>query len=367
MEHRIHRTPRTILSLPNNGRTSTWTGRTTSGQTIHSVVALPNRTVQLHFHCDDVIPPYTKSIENSHFERLANFWFEYPMRHFGVAPDDLDSDQPDQDLPDGLPNIAPLFNMRAVQNGGARLPIRPRQLFPPTQNVSYLRLSHAPTIGREMVYGCPYIGNDLAMSSLQAKSVLYTHHRSGTVDVLIIKIFIAPADEDFDNDHTNFYIRNQTFPNFNFHQPVLARDHFRMGNSSFISRNGSVLMFEHVLYFNIHDKRMPKVSKCAFHIKLDNVLTNEIAIDPRPLFTHKSTSPTFEKLMLKMGRKGLLNKSPTRITSNDSAELFELVRDDPCFKEIADSLSLQRFYELQALIRTSYCEPQFNLFLTLYA
>ena len=126
-------------------------------------------------------------------------------------------------------------------------------------------------------------------------------------------------------------------------------------------------MFEHVLYFNIHDKRMPKVSKCAFHIKLDSVLTNEIAIDPRPLFTHKSTSPTLEKLMLNMGRKGLLNEPPTRITSDVSAELFELIRDDPCFKEIADSLSLQRFYELQALIRTSYCEPQFNLFLTLYA
>ena len=57
-------------------------------------------------------------------------------------------------------------------------------------------------------------------------------------------------------------------------------------------------MFEHVLYFNVNDRRMPKISKCAFHIKLDDVLTNEISIDPRPLFTHKTTSPTLEKLML---------------------------------------------------------------------
>ena len=252
MDRRSLRTPRTVLSLPNNGRNSVWTGRTISGQSIHSVVAIPNRTVQLHFHCEDTIPPYTKSIENPHFERLANFWYEYPMRHFGLAADDLEnSDQiNDQDigLLHELPNIEPLPNMAARQNGGVRIPIPilPRRLFQPQQSVSTFRLSHSPTIGREMVYGCPYIGNDLALASLQAKSVLYTHHRSGTVNVLIIKIFIGPADDDFDRDHTQHYIRNQTFPNFSFHQPVLSRDQFRMGNSTFISRNRIIYLCSNI-------------------------------------------------------------------------------------------------------------------------
>ena len=243
MERRISRTPRTVLSLPNSGRNSVWTGRTISGQSVHSVVALENRTVQLHFHCEETIPPYTKSIENSHFERLANFWYEYPMRHFGMVPDDLDNSDhlTEQELdPAGLPNIAPLPNMSARQNGGVRPPIRPRRLFQPQQSVTTLRLSHSPTIGREMVYGCPFIGNDLAMASLQVKSVLYTHHKSGTVDVLIIKLFVAPSDDDFDKDHTEHYIRHRAFPNFNFHQPVLSRDRFRMGDPTYISRTGSI-------------------------------------------------------------------------------------------------------------------------------
>ena len=126
-------------------------------------------------------------------------------------------------------------------------------------------------------------------------------------------------------------------------------------------------MFEHVLYFNIHDKRMPKVTKCAFHILLNQALENEIARDLRPYFTHKSTSSSLETLMLTLGRRGLLNRSSTRLPSATCTELFELIRDDPCFKEIADIISLDKFYSITALIRTSYCEPQFNLFLSLHA
>ena len=241
MEHRSARTPRTVLTLPNTGRSSTWTGRTVSGQADYSVVAIPNRTVQLHFHCDDRIPPYTKSYDNSQFERLSTFWYEFPMRHFGIQIDELDnSDHIEQPLnPINIPDVAPLPARQGIANGGPLPQIRPRRLFhPPMQSIAHLRLSHSPTIGREFVYGCPHIGHELALSSLQAKSVLYTHHRSGTVDVLIIKIYIGPADDDFDSDHTRHYIRNRTFPNFNFHQPVLSREHFNMGNLSYISRNG---------------------------------------------------------------------------------------------------------------------------------
>ena len=94
------------------------------------------------------------------------------------------------------------------------------------------------------------------MASLQAKSILYTHHRSGTVDVLIIKLFIGPADDDFDRDHTRHYIRNQTFPNFNFHQQVLSRDHFRMRNPSFISRTGSPTACSNILSSHIKQRQL---------------------------------------------------------------------------------------------------------------
>ena len=243
MENHSNRTPRTILALPNHGRSSVWTGRTVSGQTIHSVVAIPNRTVQLHFHCDEQIPPYTKSFENTQFERLCTFWYEFPMRHYGIQIDDMTNPDPivGQD-PLNVPNVAPFPNMRqGLQNGGPVPMLRPRRLFSPQRPViNHLRFSHAPTIGRETVHGCPKIGNDLALSSLQVKSVLYTHHKSGTVDVLIIKLFIEPADTEFDDDHTNYYIRSRIFPGFNFDQPMSLRNRFNMGNSTFISRNSII-------------------------------------------------------------------------------------------------------------------------------
>ena len=243
MENHLNRTPRTVLSLPNNGRSSVWTGRTVSGQTIHSVVAIPNRTVQLHFHCDERIPPYTKSFENTHFEKLTTFLYEFPMRHFGIQIDDMTNPDPEEGLDPLLqPNVAPGPGMRhGMHNGGPLPQIRPRRLFrQQAPIINQFRLSHAPTIGREIVYGCPRIGNDLALSSLQAKSVLYTHHVSGTVDVLIIKIFIEPAETEFDEDHTNHYIRNRSFPGFNFDQPISLRNRFNMGNLTFISRNSMI-------------------------------------------------------------------------------------------------------------------------------
>ena len=247
MDHRQPRTPRTVLALPNTGRNSVWTGRTVSGQSIHSVVAIPNRTVQLHFHCSDRIPPYTKSFENSQFEKISNFWYEYPMRHFGLMPDDLDNSNTPDHIPHNRPDILHFNRRPGAQNGGALPLIRPGRLFPAEPTVSYLRLSHAPTIGREMIYACPIIGNDLALSNLQVKSVLYTHHLSGTVDVLIIKLFVESSDSEFDNDHTNHYIRHRIFPNFRFDHPVLSRNHYNMGDpQQFISRNGMKNVDTHI-------------------------------------------------------------------------------------------------------------------------
>ena len=376
MEYRNHRIPRTILSLPNSGRTSVWTGRTTSGQTIHSVVALPNRTVQLHFHCDETIPPYTKAFENTHFERLATFLYEYPMRHFGHQVDDPDnSEVPSVPVnPGRIPDIEPLPNMRpGIQNGGPLPRILPQRLFHnqrPGQSISHFRMTHAPTIGREIVYGCPKIGHDLAMASLQTKSVLYTHHLSGTVNVLIIKLFIAPADEEFDSDHTEHYLRHRTFPNFNFHQPVLSREHFRMGDITHISRNGIKNiydMFHHILTFNVSDRRMPKVEQISLHIQLNEVLENELDTKPKPFFTHDSTSQTLDTIVKELGRKNLLNIEGARISNLVCKEIFEKIRYDSCFKTLAEHLSLDQFYALTLLLRTSFDEPRLNIFLSLHA
>ena len=373
MEHRVARTPRTVLSLPNSGRTSVWTGRTVSGQTTHSVVAIPNRTVQLHFHCDDTIPPYSRSFENTHFERLASFLYEYPMRHLGVQVDDLDSNDPPNEPQDPalLPDVALIANAanrNGLRNGGPVPQIRPRRLFhDQRQHINHLRLSHAPTIGREIVYGCPKIGNDLAMSSLQAKSILYTHHTSGTVNVLIIKIFIELADEEFDKDHTEHYIRSRTFPGFNFHQPLLLRDRFRMGNLTNISRNRNNLMFETVLHFKVTDDRMPRVQNCSLYISLNDALFHQLSTSPNTYFTINSTSHMLETILLELGRRKLLNTNSARIPSKVCAEIFELIRDDSCIKTLADNISLDTFYKLSALFRTSYKSPRLNIFFSIHA
>ena len=373
MEHRTARTPKTILSLPNSGHSSVWTGRTVSGQSVHSVVALPNRTVQLHFFCNDNIPPYTRSFENSHYERLATFWYEYPMRHLGVQVDDLDGQEPLEPAQPAIqvPNIEPQQNMRSgLANGGPVQPFRPRRLFDQRPHINHLRLTHAPTIGREMVYGCPRIGNDLALSTLQAKSVLYTHHESGSVNVLIIKIFIEPAENEFDTDHTEHYIGSRTFPGFNFHQPLMLRDRFRMGNLTNISRNRNPFMFESVLHFKITDDRMPRVQNCSLHIQLDDILIHHLSTDSKTLksfFTHESTSHMLETILLELGRRKLLNTNSARIPAKVCAELFELIRDDSCIKTLADYLSTDSFFKLIALFRTSYQKPRLNIFFSIHA
>ena len=139
------------------------------------------------------------------------------MRHLGYQVDELDNPEPVNLFQQN--RIRQVVPIRPGQvNGGALPLLRPSRIVAPNPVISTLRLSHAPTIGREIMFGCPKIGDELALSNLQAKSILYTHHVSRTVDVLIIKLFIGTSDEDFDYDHTVHYIRNGTFPNFNFNQ-----------------------------------------------------------------------------------------------------------------------------------------------------
>ena len=126
-------------------------------------------------------------------------------------------------------------------------------------------------------------------------------------------------------------------------------------------------MFEHTVNFKINDERMPKVKNCSLHIQLNEVLENEIPINPKTFFTNRKTISVAQILLVEIGRKGLMNPNSNRISSKISQELFEIIRDDSSFKALADYLTLEKFYSLTALFRTSYCQPRFNIFLSLHA
>ena len=218
------RPSRTVLSVPNSGQTPTWIGRTTSGQTIHSIVPLPNRMVQLHFlgH-EGEFTPLRKSFNDTLFQRLATFWYEYPMRHFGLQIDDLNSENE-------VIRPRQLYHRHHTVNGNPSpmvLRSRPRQ---PT--ITQFRISHPQIVGREFIASCHEIGDHMALHCLQITEVLYTHHKSNTTDTLIIKFTVEFAHQEFDDAHTRHYIPNRRFPNFNPDLPMLLRSHYRLDINS---------------------------------------------------------------------------------------------------------------------------------------
>ena len=226
MQQRLGRPSRTVLSLPNTGQTPTWTGMTTSGQTIHSVVPIPNRTVQLHFIGQEgEFTPLRRSFRDNFFQQLATFWYEYPMRHYAIQIDDLNAEN----------EIISPQNIHRLpvqpQNGNVLPRIRPSNR-PPNHAITSLRISHPPTIGREFLLSCPEIGNHMALHCLQVTEVSYTHHLSTSIDTLVIKFTVEFAHEEFDGEHTRHYIPNQSFPNFNPNLPMLLRDHYRLDINS---------------------------------------------------------------------------------------------------------------------------------------
>ena len=221
MERNTPRANKNKLTFPSTGRHSSWTGRTTSGQTIDSIVPMTNRIVQIHFETPDTIE-FRQTFDDSEFQKLANFMYEYPMRHFGIQIDDMDP----TNGPDESPRFYTAGNFPIVleeryghRNIASRFQGRP---------VNHLRLSHAPTIGRELVVGCPSIGRALVTQGLQAVAFHYSHHKSS--DSVIMKIAIDRTNRDFQRD----FERN--FPDFNFNKPVMFRDKFQMGDRSFITR-----------------------------------------------------------------------------------------------------------------------------------
>ena len=216
---------KTVLTLPSTGRTPTWTGRTLSGSANYSIVPMTNRTVQLHFE-SSIHQPFAHTFENEVFEQLATFLYEYPLRHLGIQPDELDQPRT-QTLHDPAFYAAsgiPIFNPRV------QIPVFPISTNNAT-NVYELRLSHKQTVGREFIKGCPTIGEKLFLSNLQAAAFVYKYYPAQ--NILILKIEVTYTDAEFERAHRD------NFSDFKFHEPLLFRDAYCMNKEIHFSRGGS--------------------------------------------------------------------------------------------------------------------------------
>ena len=205
----------TTLSLPSNGRIPIWTGRTKSGEIRSSVLALPNRTVQVHLRSNDDVNEFSTEIDDSVFVKLGTFLYEFTMRHYGIMSDEL---QP-------VNFIIPQLNDNGILFGQAHQ-------YRNQSSINHLRFTDGETIGREICCGCPEIGNPLANQGLQATELLYTHHHTTSLNVLIFKITISNATRTFADDFQN------NFPQFQFDTPMNYRNHFKMTDRNHIFRNG---------------------------------------------------------------------------------------------------------------------------------
>lgn len=126
-------------------------------------------------------------------------------------------------------------------------------------------------------------------------------------------------------------------------------------------------MFDCQLHFTIKDSRMPRVKNCTLHVQLNDALMSMININPKSIFTHKSSSDMLDTILLELGRRNLLNTSGARIPTSVCTEIFELIRDYPSLKTLADQLNLDFFFKLSPLLRTSYCKPRLHIFFSIHA
>ena len=127
-------------------------------------------------------------------------------------------------------------------------------------------------------------------------------------------------------------------------------------------------MASHTLFYNVFDKRMPRIKECALHIQLNGPLNAQLSnLKSKEIFTHKSSTTLLETTLLKLGRQGHLNEKGSRVPNDICKELLETMRDYSCLKTLADQLSLDTFFNITLLVRTSYSEPRLNLFVSFHA
>ena len=119
------------------------------------------------------------------------------------------------------------FVIPALNDNGAA-PENPNDVNAP---IHHLRFSNPACIGRDLYHGCPAIFHPFALHSIQATEILYSHHHSPRVDILMIKVAFDIATQEFNTDFHN------NFPGFQFDTPMLFRRHFKLHERNDIFRN----------------------------------------------------------------------------------------------------------------------------------
>ena len=311
----------TPVSFPSTGRIPLWTGWTLSGIIPISVVNIPNRQVQLHFHSDENVEPFDTFIDDFELQTLATFLYEYTMRHFGFTPDDLTSAN----------FLLPQLN----DNGTTRLR---HDSSNPTQ---HLRIAHPDTVGRDLFFGCPAIGNHLANFSLQAAEILYSHYKHRNLDELVIKVTFQNSSPEFNRDLA------QGFPDFQHHVPMMSRNRHTLSprNHIFRSRmrvyNSAFTFAKHNYLQNIH-RKCPGFDHYRFELQLNSEFCQNFPVEFLT-FNQKQ----LDKLSLLVLDFILDNHSSNymnlKLSSDDSKRLYQhLINiNNPIIKILNSKLSSQ--------------------------
>ena len=246
----------TQVSFPNDGRLPLWTGWTLSGILPNSLLNLRNRQVQLNFHSDENVPPTDLMVDDAELQNLATFLYEYPMRHFGFSADELSSAN---------------FLLPQLNDNGTNF-LR-HDSSNPTQ---HLRISNPETVGRDLIFGCPAIGNHLANYSLQAAELLFTHHKHRSLDELVIKVTFQRSSTEFARDY------GLGFPDFEHDLPMMLRNRYVITprNHIFRSRmriyNSAITFDKHESLQHIH-RKCPGIDHYRFELQLNSEFCSNIS------------------------------------------------------------------------------------------
>ena len=210
--------PTTVITFPSNGRLPVWSGRTGSGEP-GSMLYLDNRHIQVHFQSTDRVNHLSITISDAILKTLGTFLYEFPCRHYGIIPDELNSAN---------------FIIPHLNDNGA-LPDNPNPIH-------HLRFSNPECIGRDLYHGCPALLHSLAVRSIQATEILYSHHHNPRVDILMIKVAFDTASSEFTTDLQN------NFPGFQFDTPMQFRRRFTLNERNDIFRNTDGQFFSYHTY-----------------------------------------------------------------------------------------------------------------------
>ena len=315
----------TVVSFPNSGRLPVWTGQTGSGEP-GSMLHLENRLIQVHFQSSDTVTNFTTTIPDSVLKSLGTFLYEFPCRHFGIIPDELSTVN---------------FILPGINDNG-----------PPfahflNQPIHHLRFSNPACIGRDLYHGCPMLMHSLALKSIQATELLYSHHHEPRVDIMIIKVTFNTATQDFLADLQN------NFPGFQFDTPMMFRSQFKLHERNDIFRTRMTIFTtiihtddqtrDHILW-----RKFAHTDFYRFELHLNDELFDLLPRNVDRSFTKSRLKRTAVTTLEQVD--SIAQSDLSRISTKQSDELFHyLMIEDPCVQILKDNLSLEILYGLTTL------------------